>query len=107
MFFSSVLVFFSFFLSNFSTSDRSGLSHILPTRPPRFVSAEHRVGGGEVGTQHRGDKGRPGAPPHARFPPRTIAQGGARRHPAPTGRPPHDRAPRPEGNPGAPPELQR
>lgn len=30
MFFSSVLVFFSFFLSNFSTSERSGLSHILP-----------------------------------------------------------------------------
>lgn len=53
MFFSSVLVFFSFFLSNFSTSERSGLSHILPARPPPQSAEGWR----------REDKGWPRPPP--------------------------------------------
>lgn len=83
MFFSSVLVFFSFFLSNFSTSERSGLSHILPARPPPAPRSARVPGDGE-----RQNKGGP-APP-ARPPPRTIAQGGARRR----RRPGHRAAPR-------------
>lgn len=134
MFFSSVLVFFSFFLSNFSTSERSGLSHILPARRRSSLSGGTRAGkggdrrGGEAGRAPPGgaDKGSPprgAARPSRR---RTIAQGGAGRRPeplsaphrpelpsAPTGTRTHPRpptfgcrSPHPRAPRGAPPSTQ-
>lgn len=46
VFFSSVLVFFSFDLSNFSTSDKSGLSLILTRRKPEGLKTREKLSAG-------------------------------------------------------------